>query len=173
MTEETDPTLRQTLEQEMNTLIEGNDETEEEEVEDAVPPIEDEEAQSESEEDSNESEGVEQSSEEKDVETETEEVTLEAPEHWAADDRELFGGQSEEVKGYLLKRHNEMESGFTKKSQELAEQRKTVDNLSQFMSKWEPHTSSLRDLATKLQLQALRQSLVTHMLFLQSFREFC
>ena len=49
------------------------------------------------------------------------EVVSEAPEHWAADDKAMFDAQSPEAKAWLLKRHNEMESHFTKQTQENAD----------------------------------------------------
>ncbi len=99
-------------------------------------------------EDTGEDTGTEPVEDETDAveEEEQEEVEvkeLDAPEHWAVEDRELFSTQTDEVKGYLLKRHNEMESGFTQKTQDLAEQRKSIEGLTQFVDKWTPHTSNM------------------------------
>lgn len=147
MTEENEElTLREELEQQLN----APEEEKEEEVTEKATDEKEEESNAEEEteeepgEEESEDDGKEKESEEtEEGDSEEEEKSLEAPEHWSSEDRETFSTQSEEVKTYLLKRHNEMESGFTKKSQELAEQRKSVDSLTQFMDKWEPHTSSL------------------------------
>jgi len=141
-TQEPEMSLREQLEHEFTTQGEEGAEEDEETTAKEEPEVEAEEVEEEvTEEDEGGSE--EEVKEEGGDEEPAEDVALEAPEHWAADDKETFGKQSEEVKSYLLKRHNEMESGFTQKTQDLAEQRKSVDALNQFMNKWEPHTSAM------------------------------
>jgi len=144
--EDENTTLREDLESSLNSLptdeadsdeINNDDNTEEDSV------VEENADETES---PDEDSGIDQEGKEDDSDksgTEEEVKNLDAPSHWSAEDRETFAAQNEDVKTYLLRRHNEMESGFTKKSQELAEQRKSVDALSEFMSKWEPHTSAL------------------------------
>lgn len=138
-TEDKVETLRETLERKMNSF------KEEEKSEDAEEATEEEETEAVVEEAEEEIEEVENAEEvaEDEEETEVVEEALAAPEHWAEEDRETFSSQNEEVKTYLLKRHNEMEAGFTKKSQELAEQRKQVESHMAFVNKWEPHTQAM------------------------------
>jgi len=50
----------------------------------------------------------------------TPELPLEAPEHWAAGDRELFNNQPREAQEFILERHKSMEGDYTRKSQETA-----------------------------------------------------
>jgi len=133
--EDKDETLREALEREMNSFTEEPEDVEEETAEES-----EEESTEEAEEEPEEVENTEETAED---EEEANEEVLAAPEHWAEEDRETFSAQNEETKTYLLKRHNEMEAGFTKKSQELAEQRKQVESHMAFVEKWEPHTKAM------------------------------
>lgn len=54
---------------------------------------------------------------------------LKAPEHWPDDKKELFNKQPEEVQGYLLERHKEMEADYTRKSQARASDIKLAEGL--------------------------------------------
>lgn len=49
---------------------------------------------------------------------------LSAPEHWSAEDKELFTNSTEEVQQWIVARDKGMQAEHTTKSQELAEQRK-------------------------------------------------
>ena len=51
---------------------------------------------------------------------------IEAPEHWAVEDREMFGKQTPEAQDWLLGIYKGMESAHTKRSQEIAPFRNTV-----------------------------------------------
>ena len=59
---------------------------------------------------------------------------LEAPEHWAAADRETFNEQTPESQEWLLKRHKEMEGAMTRKSQEFASDKRQYDAISDALS---------------------------------------
>ena len=59
---------------------------------------------------------------------------LEAPEHWAADDREVFIKQTKESQEWLLKRHREMEGAMTRKSQEFAAAKRQSDAVDDALS---------------------------------------
>jgi hypothetical protein len=57
---------------------------------------------------------------------------IEAPQHWPAADREMFGKQTPEAKQFLLGRHKAMEADYTRKMQELAPAKRlkeTVDEV--------------------------------------------
>lgn len=57
------------------------------------------------------------------------EQALEAPQHWPANDRELFGKQPKEVQTWLLNRHKAMEADYTRKTQEVAPMRRLKEGL--------------------------------------------
>jgi len=152
--EEKELTLREELELQLNNQDEeeGEEEDDEQEADDKDA----EEASDEDDSSTDEDEDVDNTEEqtadedtsedsEDDAEGDEEEEVdnLEAPEHWSSDDRETFNAQPQDAKAFMMKPHNEMESGFTKKSQELAAQRKGVEGLTQFQEKWSPHTDAL------------------------------
>lgn len=62
---------------------------------------------------------------------------LEAPEHWAAKDKELFSSIPKEGQEFLLRRHKEMEADYTRNKQELSETRKQVDEIGQHIKPFE------------------------------------
>lgn len=68
---------------------------------------------------------------------------VEAPTHWGAADREMFGKLSREGQEFLQRRHREMEADYTKKTMELGEVRsfkRDVDSaLSDVMPTLEQH----------------------------------
>lgn len=85
--------------------------------------------------------GSEDDSEESSIQAESEEAAeidesdkLEAPEHWAASDRETFNAQTEEAKEWLLSRHRDMEGNMTRKSQELASAKRQSDAVDDALS---------------------------------------
>ena len=56
-----------------------------------------------------------------------EDDTLEAPQHWSQVDRETFHSLDSEGQDFLLRRHREMEADYTRKTQDISEIRKAVD----------------------------------------------
>ncbi len=59
--------------------------------------------------------------------SEASENKLEAPEHWAATDRETFNEQTPKAQEWLLKRHKDMEGNMTRKAQEFASEKRQYD----------------------------------------------
>ena len=59
---------------------------------------------------------------------------IEAPEHWAVEDREMFSKQTPEAKDWLMDIYKGMESAHTKRSQEIAPFRNTVDQWSGYLN---------------------------------------
>ena len=59
---------------------------------------------------------------------------VEAPEHWASDDREMFSKQTPEAKDWLLGIYKGMESAHTKRSQEIAPMRNVTDQWSGYLN---------------------------------------
>ena len=55
--------------------------------------------------------------------------TLEPPQHWPAEKKELFRSQTPEAQQFLLERHKAMEGDYTRKTQELAQQAQAVAGL--------------------------------------------
>lgn len=54
---------------------------------------------------------------------------VEAPTHWPAADREMFGKQPKDVQKFLLARHKAMEADYTRKTQELGGVRRLKETL--------------------------------------------
>lgn len=52
---------------------------------------------------------------------------INAPDHWAPEDKEVFGSLDTRGREFLLRRHKEMEASHTKKQQALADERKQVE----------------------------------------------
>lgn len=84
-----------------------------------------------------------------------EEAALEAPARWSPENREVFSKLPREAQRLVLERHNEMESDYTRKTTELAEQRKPLE---EFEKLFEPHKQRLA-LAGLTPLTAARQLL--------------
>ena len=63
--------------------------------------------------------------------TEEPQNSLDAPDHWNSEDREAFNELDDKAKKLYLKRYKEMEGGFTKKTQTLAEERKIAERFRQ------------------------------------------
>jgi hypothetical protein len=59
------------------------------------------------------------------------EESFEAPAHWAPEDVEEFNELDERGRKLYLKRHKQMEAGYTKKSQSLAEEKKIAERFKQ------------------------------------------
>lgn len=62
-------------------------------------------------------------------ETDTPEPTLSAPTHWSKEDRDAFDAATPEVKKWALRRDKETTTDYTKKTQELAAQRKRYEQV--------------------------------------------
>ena len=61
---------------------------------------------------------------------------IEAPEHWALEHQEMFRGLTPEAQSFLMDRSKDMEAAHTKRSQEIAPLRNTVE-------KWQPYLQSM------------------------------
>jgi hypothetical protein len=64
-----------------------------------------------------------------------------APEHWAAEDKEVFKSLDKRGKDFLIRRHKDMEAGYTKKQQALAEAAKVAETYNNMMR---PHQDYLK-----------------------------
>lgn len=64
-----------------------------------------------------------------------------APEHWAADDKEVFKSLDKRGKEFLIRRHKDMEAGYTKKQQALSEQAKIAESYNNMIN---PHKDYLK-----------------------------
>jgi hypothetical protein len=62
---------------------------------------------------------------------------VEAPQHWAAQDRELFGKLPPDGQKFLLDRHKAMEGDYTRRMQEIAPLRKATEH-------WTPYLQQIR-----------------------------
>ena len=54
---------------------------------------------------------------------------LEAPQHWAEADKEVFNTLPRESQDFLLRRHKEMEGDYTRGKQSLAEEARAIEGL--------------------------------------------
>lgn len=81
--------------------------------------------------------------------------TQEAPAHWPAEQREAFAKLPKEAQDFVLSRHKEMEADYTRKTTELADQRKSYEEL---IKVFEPYQQQLA-LAGKTPAQAAQQLL--------------
>jgi hypothetical protein len=67
--------------------------------------------------------------------------SVEPPSSWSAKDKELFAKQTPEAKAFLLDRHKSMEADYTRKTQDLATQRKEYEAVDQVFA---PHRDKLK-----------------------------
>jgi hypothetical protein len=85
----------------------------------------------------------EKESEEEDVVEEkvaaSSEPELAAPDNWSVRDKEMFNKQGVEGKEFLLRRHKEMESSFTKKNMEFSDEIKFLKTFKDKLSPFEPY----------------------------------
>ena len=58
---------------------------------------------------------------------------MSAPENWNEDDRKMFDSLPNEAQDRLLKREKEMTADYTRKTQDLAEQRKELEALNKVL----------------------------------------
>ena len=89
-----------------------------------------------------ESTEVEETSKEPEKE-EPEPDDIVAPEHWAFDDREAFKSLDRRGKEFLIRRHKDMEAGYTKKQQALSEQAKVAEHYNNMIK---PHQEYLKQI---------------------------
>ena len=82
-------------------------------------------------------------------------VQAQAPAHWPSEKREMFSKLPPEAQTFILDRHKEMESDYTRKTTELAEQRKPVE---EFGKLFEPYKQKM-ELAGMTPAQVTRQLL--------------
>jgi hypothetical protein len=68
---------------------------------------------------------------------------LNAPQNWSTEDKASFEELDEKSRKLYLKRYREMEGGFTKKSQNLAEERRIAENFKKAISAHESHLRNL------------------------------
>jgi hypothetical protein len=61
---------------------------------------------------------------------------IEAPQHWAAQDKELFGKLPPDGQKFLLDRHKAMEGDYTRRMQEIAPLRKSAEQ-------WQPYLQQI------------------------------
>src|SRR5688572_13763099 len=66
--------------------------------------------------------------------TETPEPSLEAPQHWSAEDKAVFSKLQKEGQEFLLRRHKDMEADYTRKTQEVADTKRFRDNFDQLLN---------------------------------------
>jgi hypothetical protein len=59
--------------------------------------------------------------------------SVEAPQHWAAQDRELFGKLPPDGQKFLLDRHKAMEGDYTRRMQEIAPLRKATEHWTPYL----------------------------------------
>lgn len=63
---------------------------------------------------------------------------IEPPSHWSEEHKELFRRQSPEAQQFVLERHKAMEGDYTRKAQEIAEQRKQFESIQQAIEPYRP-----------------------------------
>jgi len=81
------------------------------------------------EDDQSDSENSEENPDNLEVTKNSTESKLEAPKNWTADVKKVFDTLPAESQEFMIKRDKEMTSDYTKKTQELAEQRKNIEAL--------------------------------------------
>ena len=156
-TDENQP-VDESLEDAISGLLDAADKNEDEPIKAEEPeeskeskddPVEEEAAETEDdadEEEAPETEEVEETEEltaSGDVEEQVvEEDGLDAPEHWEAQHREIFNGQTKEAKEWLLERHKSMEGEFTRKSQEIADTKRQYDAVRDALAPYEQEFAS-------------------------------
>ncbi len=88
---------------------------------------------------------------------------LEAPIHWAVNDRELFNKQPPDAQEWLLERHRSMEGDYTKKSQNIAATQRQFDAIQDALSPYEAEFSQagLDHAGAVRKLAAVHQALKT------------
>jgi len=108
-----------------------------------------------------EEESTEDALDEDPEEDSEEEEALEPPQHWAADDRELFANLPKDGQEYLLRRHKDMEADYTRKTQEIALVRKKAEAFNEVFEPYrrELAINGLDEVSAVRQLLAIRDEL--------------
>lgn len=101
---------------------------------------------------------TEKSSDVTEPEPKVEASIAEAPQHWSAEHKETFSKIPEEHRGFILQRYKEIEGDYTRKSQELAKQRKRYDSMDEV---FEPVRANLNMQGID-ETQLMRQYLAYH-----------
>lgn len=70
----------------------------------------------------------------KDEKEEEQSETLQAPDHWSAADKETFAKSPRDVQEWALRRHQQMESDYQRKTTDLANFRKTWEPLNEMFA---------------------------------------
>ena len=141
MTTENETSLRDDLLDSLQSL--GQEK--EEEVQEDVEDVEEFEESVEDEADDSQEEAqeeVEDVEDDEGVESE-EDIKYEAPVRWSAEDKEVFASLPNEAKAILIQREKSMEGDYTRKTQDLAEQRKSLEPVKNIMDKWSPALQSI------------------------------
>lgn len=74
---------------------------------------------------------------------ETSEEAIEPPQHWSEADKETFRNVPKEAQEFLLNRHKAMEADYTRKTQELADVRKSYEAIDQVMAPFQGQMQEL------------------------------
>jgi hypothetical protein len=141
----------ETIEDEISAVIDANEEKEDEEELEVLEPDDAEAEPAETEVDEvsdDDGEGDESDDEpdddagdddrgESDDDTGEDDDKLEAPEHWAASDREVFNSQPKEAQEFLLARHKAMEGDYTRKSQAIASDKRQFDAITDALAPYQ------------------------------------
>lgn len=69
---------------------------------------------------------------------------VEAPEHWSQEDKDEFANLSEELKPLWLKKAKSLESGYNRKFEEVATERKQLETFKGFNEIFEPYEQQLQ-----------------------------
>lgn len=64
---------------------------------------------------------------------ESDDDKLEPPKHWSKADKQRFAAHPREAQEFLLERHKAMEADYTRKTQEVAEKRKSYENFDKIL----------------------------------------
>lgn len=89
---------------------------------------------------------------------------MEAPSHWSAERRETFTKLPREAQEILLARHKEMEEDYTRKTTDLANQRKSLDEINAVLEpyKQEMELAGVKPNEVIQRLMAAQKFLQTH-----------
>lgn len=64
---------------------------------------------------------------------------IEAPQHWPSELRKRFESLPQDAQEFVMDRHRDMEADYTRKTQELAEQRRQVEQYAEFDRMLQPY----------------------------------
>lgn len=138
-TAESQPAEKSLIE-DLETAIDETENKDEEKVEETTEEVDeettedDEETEASDESEEQDSDDDDSTDGEEDEELDEELEALEAPIHWAAEDRETFDSAPRETQEFILRRHKEMEADYTRKTQETAEARKRGEQFNEVLA---------------------------------------